>query len=195
MHWPRGNLVRLLDRLRADPRTFYGDFNHVPGDPFGVLRRSIRGVSEIAVVKDDESWRHEYDEQPAPPTLAVLVYSDDRTVRQQVRLALGKRPARDLPALEYTEVATPAALIQTVDKGSFDLLILDGEAVPAGGMGLCRQLKDEIYRCPPILVIIGRPQDAWLATWSRADGVIGHPIDAIATATTVADLLRTRVDA
>jgi DNA-binding response OmpR family regulator len=157
--------------------------------------RTIRGVSEIAVVEDDDSWRHEYHEEPAPPTLAVVVYSDDRTVRQQIRLALGKRPAKDLPALEYTEVATPAALIQTVDKGSFDLLILDGEAVPAGGMGLCRQLKDEIYRCPPILVIIGRPQDAWLATWSRADGVIGHPIDAIATAKTVADLLRTRVDA
>jgi len=195
VRWTQGNLVRLPGGLRADPRTFYGDFNHVPGDPLAALRRSIRGVSEIAVVEDDESWRHEYVEEPVPPTLSVLVYSDDRTIRQQVRLALGKRPARDLPALEYTEVATPAALIQTVDKGAFDLLILDGEAVPAGGMGLCRQLKDEIYRCPPILVIIGRPQDAWLATWSRADGVIGHPIDAIATAKTVADLLRTRVDA
>jgi len=107
-----------------------------------------------------------------------------------LRMALGKRPAADLPMLEYTEIATPDALIRAVDTAPFDLLILDGEAVPAGGMGLCRQLKDEIYRCPPILVVIGRPQDAWLATWSRADGVIGHPIEAIATATTVADLLR-----
>lgn len=185
----------MLPGLRADPRTFCGDFDHVPPGLHRAQRRSIRGVSEIAVVADDESWRHEHDEEPAPPTLSVLIYSDDRTVRQQVRLALGKRPARDLPALEYTEVATPAALIQTVDKGKFHLLILDGEAVPAGGMGLCRQLKDEIYRCPPVLVIIGRPQDAWLATWSRADGVIGHPIDAIATAKSVADLLRTRVNA
>ena len=30
----------------------------------------------------------------------------------------------------------------------FDLLILDGEAAPVGGMGLCSQLKDEIYRLP-----------------------------------------------
>ena len=44
-------------------------------------------------------------------------------------------------------------------------------------MGLCRQLKDEIVRCPPILVLTGRPDDAWLATWSRADGVVPHPID------------------
>ena len=147
-------------------------------------------MTEIAVIEDDESWRPADHEERVEETRAVLVYSDDRTVRQQVRLALGKRPAADLPALEYTEIATAAALIQTVDRNRFDLLILDGEAVPVGGMGLCRQLKDEIYQCPPILVIIGRPQDAWLATWSRADGVIGHPIDAIATADAVARLLR-----
>jgi CheY-like chemotaxis protein len=126
------------------------------------------------------------------PTLSVLVYSDNRLVRQQIRQALGTRPAMDLPALVYTECATAPAVIATVDKERFDLLILDGEAAPAGGMGVCRQLKDEIYRCPPILVIVGRPQDAWLATWSRADGVAAHPIDAVALAETTAALLRRR---
>ena len=57
-----------------------------------------------------------------------------------------------------------------MDSGKIDLAILDGEATPAGGMGIAKQLKDEIYRCPPVLVLTGRPQDAWLATWSRADG-------------------------
>ena len=148
-------------------------------------------VSDVAVVEDDQSWRHEDHHEPEPePTSAVLIYSDDRDVRRDLRLALGKRPAMDVNALEYTEVATPEALIPTVDAGKFDLLILDGEAVPAGGMGTCRQLKDEIYNCPPIIVVIGRPQDAWLATWSRADAVITHPINAIATCKTVADLLR-----
>jgi DNA-binding response OmpR family regulator len=147
-------------------------------------------VTEIAVIEDDESWRPTDHDEPVEETLAVLIYSDDRTVRQQLRLALGKRPAADLPALEYTEIATPAALVPAVDRSRFDLLILDGEAVPAGGMGMCRQLKDEIYHCPPILVVVGRPQDAWLATWSRADAVIAHPIDAIAAADTVARLLR-----
>jgi DNA-binding response OmpR family regulator len=129
----------------------------------------------------------------AEPTLKVLVYSDDRTVREQVLAALGKRPAADLPALVYVEVATPPMVITQADKGKFDLLILDGEAAPAGGMGICRQLKDEIYRCPPILVLVGRPQDAWLATWSRADAVVGHPIDAITLANAVAKVLRRRV--
>ena len=101
--------------------------------------------------------------------LKVLVYSDDRTTRESVRLALGKRPAADLPELEYFECATEPAVIKAMDEGGIDLAILDGEAVPAGGLGIARQLKDEIFQCPPVLVIIGRPQDAWLATWSRAE--------------------------
>ena len=76
-----------------------------------------------------------------------------------------------------------------MDRGGVDLAILDGEAVP-GGMGLCRQLKDEIRRCPPLLVLTGRPDDAWLATWSRADGVVGHPVDPVRLPAVVAELLR-----
>jgi DNA-binding response OmpR family regulator len=133
-----------------------------------------------------------HDEPEPERTLRVLVYSDDRTVRRQVMLALGRRPAADLPALEYVEVATEPMVVSVADRGGLDLLILDGEAAPAGGMGICRQLKDEIYHCPPILVLVGRPQDAWLATWSRADGVSSHPLDAIALAHAVTRLLRAR---
>jgi DNA-binding response OmpR family regulator len=125
--------------------------------------------------------------------LKVLVYSDDRTTRESVRLALGKRPAADLPELEYHECATEPAVIKAMDAGGVDLAILDGEAVPAGGLGIARQLKDEIFQCGPILVLIGRPQDAWLATWSRAEAVVAHPIDPIKLAEAVADLLRTRI--
>lgn len=135
------------------------------------------------------------EDVPDAPSAQVLVYSDDRVVRQQVRMALGKRPAADLPALEYTEVATAPALEALVDEHRYDLIVLDGEAVPAGGMGIARQLKDELYRCPPILLLIGRPQDAWLATWSRADAVVAHPIDAVAMARAAEKLLRPRVSA
>jgi DNA-binding response OmpR family regulator len=84
-------------------------------------------------------------------------------------------------------------VIAAVDKGGIDMAILDGEAVPAGGLGIARQLKDEIFRCPPVLVITGRPQDAWLATWSRAEAAVSHPIDPIRLAEVSAELLRHRV--
>jgi DNA-binding response OmpR family regulator len=128
-------------------------------------------------------------------TMTVLVYSDDRNTRQKVTLALGRRPAADLPRVEYLECATEPAVVAALDKGGIDLAILDGEAVPAGGMGVCRQLKDEIYRCPPVLVLVGRPQDAWLATWCRADAVVAHPVDPVALAGAAAELLRGRVAA
>ena len=107
--------------------------------------------------------------------LRVLVYSDDANTRGQVMLALGKRPHPDLPLVEYVEVATEPVVIQHLDTGTIDLAILDGEAVPAGGMGIAKQLKDEIFECPPVLVLTGRPQDAWLATWSRAEAAVSHP--------------------
>ena len=127
--------------------------------------------------------------------LKVLVYSDDANTRSDVILALGKRPHPDLPTLEYVEVATEPVVIQQMDTGDIDLAILDGEAVPAGGMGIAKQLKDEIFRCPPLLVLTGRPQDAWLATWSRADAAVPHPIDPIQLAETVIKLLKQRVPA
>ncbi len=135
------------------------------------------------------------DQKHDQDRLRVLVYSDDVNTRQQVILALGRRPHPDLPEVTYVEVATEPVVIQNLDAGGIALAILDGEAVPAGGMGIAKQLKDEIFQCPPILVLTGRPQDAWLATWSRADGVVPHPIDPIQLAETVVALLRARTPA
>jgi DNA-binding NarL/FixJ family response regulator len=122
--------------------------------------------------------------------LKVLIYSDDVNVRKQVILALGRRPHPALPEVEYVEVATEPIVIANMDAGHIDLAILDGEAVPAGGMGIAKQLKDELSDCPPIVVLTGRPQDAWLATWSRAEGAVPHPIDPVVLAETVVELLR-----
>ena len=124
--------------------------------------------------------------------LAVAVYSDKSTTRDKVRRAVGRRPAADLPLVRLEDYATLPALLRAVDAGGFDVIVLDGEAAPAGGLGVCRQLKDEIFDCPPVLVLTGRPQDAWLATWSRADGAVAHPLDPIELAQTVVALLRSR---
>jgi len=128
-----------------------------------------------------------------PAVMTVLVYSDDVTTRERVLLAVGARPVADLPSIDYVECATQRAVIKAVDAGGIDVLVLDGEAVPSGGMGICRQLKDEIYNCPPILVITGRRDDAWLASWSRADAAVPHPINGITLAPAVAKLMRQRL--
>jgi CheY-like chemotaxis protein len=95
--------------------------------------------------------------------LHILVYSSNAVTREQVRLALGSRIHPELPELTYTEVATGPMVISLMDAGGFDLVILDGEASPVGGMGIAKQLKDEITGCPPVLLLTGRADDAWLA--------------------------------
>ncbi|GAB5902025.1 MULTISPECIES: hypothetical protein [Mycobacteroides] len=121
--------------------------------------------------------------------LHVLVYSDDITVRRKVIQGIGTRPDSALPPLEFVEVATGPMVIERLGAGGIDLAILDGEATPFGGMGVAKQVKDEVDAPPPIVVLTGRPQDSWLASWSRAEGVVPRPIDPMRLTATVIDLL------
>ncbi len=124
--------------------------------------------------------------------MKVVVYSHDADTRARVRLAIGRRPAPDVPEAEVVEVATHPALIRLLDEGGADVMVLDGEAQPSGGMGVCRQAKDEVYNCPPALLIVGRADDGWLATWSGAEAVVSHPIEPSALAEALAGLMRQR---
>lgn len=128
------------------------------------------------------------------PSLQIALYSDDSSVRSAVRSALGKRISPDLPEHTIIDFATGDALKLYVDsKKRVDLFILDGEATPEGGMGIAKQLKDEVFNCAPVLLIVARPQDAWLAGWSRADGIVSHPIDPFSLAGKAASLLNSHV--
>ncbi|WP_078281436.1 hypothetical protein [Mycobacteroides franklinii] len=121
--------------------------------------------------------------------LHVLVYSDDITVRRKVIQGIGTRPDSALPPLEFVEVATGPMVIERLAAAGIDLAILDGEATPFGGMGVAKQVKDELEAPPPIVVLTGRPQDNWLASWSRAEAVVPRPIDPMRLTATVIDLL------
>ena len=79
-----------------------------------------------------------------------------------------------------------------MDETEIDLLVLDGEATPAGGIGIARQLLDEIPDCPPRVVVIARAADRWLAAYARVEATLMHPLDPILTAQTVSALLRER---
>jgi DNA-binding response OmpR family regulator len=128
-------------------------------------------------------------------TTKILVFSHRPQVREAIISAVGRRPAPDLGRVSYVEAGTVAEAMYEVDQGGVDLLILDGEAQPTGGLGLARQFKNEITDCPPIVVAVRRRDDRWLATWSQADAVLVHPLDPLTAAETVADLLRSRVPA
>jgi DNA-binding NarL/FixJ family response regulator len=121
----------------------------------------------------------------------VLLYSDDPQVRERMRLAIGTHPAKDL-TVRFVETATYAETVRTIDDEDVDLLVLDGEAAPAGGIGIARQLKDEYPDAPPCIVVIARAADRWLAAYARVQATLVHPLDPVLTGRTVAELLRQR---
>lgn len=131
-------------------------------------------------------------------TQQILVYSNNAFTRAAIINALGRRPSAEGPLVSTTEIATEPALMAALDASAREvrsgepgiaLVILDGEATPAGGMGIARAIKDEIFDAPRILLVVGRPSDAWLASWSRADAVVSHPIDPFVLAGAAARLL------
>jgi DNA-binding response OmpR family regulator len=124
------------------------------------------------------------------PARTVLVLSHRPAVRESIITAIGRRPAPDVGRVRFLEAESVAEVLAAMDAGRVDLAILDGEAQPTGGMGLSRQLKNEITNCPPIVVAVQRRDDRWLATWSQADAVLVHPLDPLVAAETVAEVLR-----
>ncbi|WP_026454881.1 response regulator [Saccharomonospora iraqiensis] len=124
------------------------------------------------------------------PATTILVFSHRAPVRESIINAIGRRPAPDLGRVTYVEADGVADVLSRMDSGDIDLAVLDGEAQPTGGIGLCRQLNHELDDCPPIVVAVRRADDRWLATWSQADAVLVHPLDPLTAAETVADVLR-----
>lgn len=128
---------------------------------------------------------------PQADGYTVLLYSDDPEVRDRIRLAIGPRPAADL-TVEFVDAGTWEDCRRLLDDYEIDIMVLDGEAAPAGGLGIARQTKDE-YEDPPLTcVVIARPADRWLAAFANVDATLLYPLDPVLTGQTVAELLRRR---
>ena len=138
------------------------------------------------------------DDQVTTARLELLVFSDDAAVRRQVREGIGRRPAKGLPLVSWTEAATAEgvrlALKDRAKEGRapFDALVLDAETKKLGGMGLAHELFTELDRRPPVVLLTARPQDDWLAAWSTAEVVVPRPLDPMALQEGVTKALQAR---
>lgn len=178
---------RRTDRGLSGPSR--GDIAPAPFDA-GASKRI--DPAKLPPARPHRTYHSDVADANPPATLRVLVYSNDADTRHQVILALGRRPHPELPPFDYVEVATAPVVLQRMDASEVDLAILDGESAPVGGLGVAKQLKDEIENCPPLVVLTGRADDAWLASWSRAEATAAHPIDPFRLTETVVTLLRNR---
>ncbi len=120
----------------------------------------------------------------------VLVYSHRQDVRDRIMAAVGRRPAPDVGRIDFLECSSVSDVLMAIDDEVADVVILDGEAQPTGGIGISRQIHQESMRIPPIVLTVRRADDRWLATWAEADEILVHPLDPVIAADAVASLLR-----
>ncbi|MDR1354876.1 MAG: response regulator [Propionibacteriaceae bacterium] len=120
---------------------------------------------------------------------SIALYSSNSATAEAVKISLGQRVAYGM-SVTLRVFPTAAQLFTALGADSFDLLIADAESTPYGGMGVARTLKNEFDEPPPVVLLVAREADAWLATWSRADGVCKLPIDPLEFPKLVATVLR-----
>ena len=70
-----------------------------------------------------------------------------------------------------------------------DVIVADEIASRAGAFALSHDLRNDMAPFPGVIVILlDRPQDAWLARWSKADAWFVKPVDPFALADRVLEL-------
>lgn len=108
--------------------------------------------------------------------MRILLVSGHPSVSQQVRTAV-----LGLDGVDVTEVATPHRALALLDAGdAFDVVVGDNDTAPEGGLSLCREVKarGQMRRAvPPVVLLLARPQDRWLARWAQADAHVLKPAD------------------
>lgn len=111
--------------------------------------------------------------------MKVLVVNQDPAVSAQVTNAL-----LDEGEVQLLEVRTPHRALAILDEegsvSSWDLVLADADTAPEGGFSLSREVKarGRMDRdVPPVVLLIARDQDKFLAKWSEADAFIVKPAD------------------
>lgn len=108
--------------------------------------------------------------------MRVLFVSTNPRISTEVMTALVGE--RDVDVLEVATPQRAQALLD--DEGGFDLVIADADTAPTGGFALAREIKarQQMGRdMPPVILLIARDADRFLAKWSQADAYIRKPPD------------------
>jgi DNA-binding response OmpR family regulator len=107
----------------------------------------------------------------------IVVASDAPSVRAEVVAVVGE------PDTEIVEIDAGAAVAPTVAEDTPDLVIVDLQMGNMGGMAVCLDLRlEESYgNLPhvPVLMLLDRRADVFLARRSGAEGWLVKPLDPI----------------
>ncbi|MGH9063392.1 MAG: response regulator [Acidimicrobiales bacterium] len=107
----------------------------------------------------------------------VLLVSDAPTVREEVQSVLGTL------GLAVEEARAGAEVTPAVRERAFNLVVLDLQIGNMGAMAACMDLRleESAGRLPhvPVLMLLDRRPDVFLARRSGAEGFVVKPLDPI----------------
>jgi CheY-like chemotaxis protein len=117
----------------------------------------------------------------------VLVVADGAWVRNDVRAALGD------DAYRLTEVDDPRAAVDTWADDRPDVVLTDLQIGSMGGMAVTRALRDAASGAgeapPPMVLLLDRGADSFLAGRSGADAWLRKPFTSHELRTTIAEVM------
>ena len=107
----------------------------------------------------------------------VLLVADHPSVAAQVHAAVD-----GMDDVTVLHVSLPQRALALIDEGgqAFDVVVADNDTHPTGGLALCREVKARGQMgaaVPPVVLLLARPQDTWLANWAQADATVQKPAD------------------
>ena len=123
--------------------------------------------------------------------IKVLLVASDQRVRERLRLALERLEVTG-EEVEFLEVADGNDAIAVAEARHPDLVVVEVGVTPYGAFGVARDVKASPEVACPVVVVLERPQDDWLARWSGADALVNRPIDPFALAQVARRLVEER---
>ena len=107
---------------------------------------------------------------PRSKPLSILVVSDDPHVREEARYSF--------PVETSVKSATEArAAWRTLHEAAFSAVVVDMQTGSAGGYALARDMSQSSrFERVPVVMLLERPQDAWLARTAGAAAYLVKPL-------------------
>lgn len=123
--------------------------------------------------------------------MKVLLVSPKPETRELMGLAVAGISRRLQERLQFLEASNGEEGAKLAWRERPDVVVADEIASRAGAFALARDLRGEMRPFGGVIVILlDRPQDAWLAEWSGADAWFVKPVDPFELANRVVDLVR-----
>jgi CheY-like chemotaxis protein len=115
--------------------------------------------------------------------IKVLLVASDQRVRERLRLALERLESGDpVDEVHFLETDDGNDAVALVEARHPDLVVVEVGVTPYGAFGIARDVKASPETACPVIVVLERPQDEWLARWAGADALVNRPVEPFALA-------------